>query len=215
MSDFDPLLEHAKRDPTGAVAIAHLQRQDEDYWDALVVGQDGRPLVFLGEPRGMAGEVVREDGAVLMALVSTPPGVSPSGLMATPVNEWGSPLGKIISVVTEGMSTQVEPPGGDPRPLPAQGEDRLKSLLEQVAFRNEDGYLLASLEASGGGEVSVVVDWDRRPLMVWLDLPDAGRSLTMVTLPPDNSGLVCQVLDDDLRPPHSGAALLALRDSQP
>lgn len=202
------MLEHAKRDPHGHVAVAHLRRQDKDVWDAIVVAEDAQPLVFWahGEQPDMKDLVIREDGSVMMVVISTPPGVQPAGLLVVPANAWGSPLATLVSVVSQEGLTMVSSAGDtESASPPPMGRDMLISLLDHAAARNEGGYAVTELETADGGTATVLLDWDGRPVMFWLEVPgdESPRTLMTAMASPDGDGLIAMAVDGDLRPLYS------------
>ena len=212
MSDpLEAILKDAKRDRYGNVAIAHLRRQDEDAWDALVVAEDSQPLVFwaTGDRPDIEDVVVREDGAFLMVVVSTPPGVRPAGLITTPANAWGSPLASLVSLVSPEGITMVSPPreSSPAAPPPPVGTDMLRSLLDKAAAHESGGFRVTELETADGGFATVLLDWDGRPLMFWVEMPrkNARTLMTAIILPGEEGGIVAMAVDAALQPLYSGA----------
>ena len=215
MTDLrEELLRHAKRDVYGNVALAQLRREDEDVWDTLIVNRDGEPLLFWGlgeQPEKHA--IQTEDGATLMVVVATPPGVRPAGLITIPATRSGSPLGNLVSMVNRDGHTVVDP-AGDPRRRPPTrfGSDMLDSLLQHVAKHEAGHFVARPIAAADGGKATVLVDWDERVLLFWLPsvADPAVRALYTVVPAPHGDGMIALGVDDRLRPQHSDAGLAAL-----
>lgn len=208
---LDLVLANAKRFSGGALVIAQLQRSDEDAWDALVVGADMQPLTFWAEDaQGIEDAHTREDGAVLMVVMSTPPGIEPSGLLSVPAVSTGSPAVRLVAIVNEDGTVVIGSPGDDgPRkPPPPFGPYMISSLLEQSALRTDDdqGFMLGETEAAGGGKASILADWDKRPMLLWIAMDSGERELMVVTGLPEG-GFVCQAVDSDLHPLYSSETL--------
>jgi hypothetical protein len=207
------VLEHAKRDEHGYVAIAHLRRRDEDLWDALAVGENSQPLVFWvgGDRPDFDDLVVGDDGSFLMVVLATPPGVQPAGLLTVPADTWGSPIATLITIVTGEGLTMVSPAAGDrpaPPPPPTFGREMLRSLLDQAADRQGDNFKVAEIQTADGGSTRALLDWDGRPLMFWIDMPgeDGERELMMAVSLPAEGGIIAMAVDESLRPLYSAAA---------
>jgi hypothetical protein len=211
---FELALEEGKRNQAGELVFAFLQQPDEDAWDSLLVGMDGQPLTFWDKSVGMEGEVSREDGSVLTVVVSTPPGVRPVGWQGVPAHSSGSPLGRLVAIVGPDGITEVEPPRGQnpPKPPPPMGRDLIKTPLGQFAMRDDEGhYRAVEVDTTDGGRATILVDWDGRVMMLWTEVdPEEGRRLMVVTVLPDDTGLVCQTIDSELRPGKSGDSLVEL-----
>jgi hypothetical protein len=213
MTDLEDLLSRALHDRQGRSVTAHLRRRDEDYWDRLVVAEDGQPLTFRGPPSGMSEEVVLNDNSVLMVLACTPAGVSPEGHLAVPADDSGSPLGKIIVVVNPDGITEVEPPNQEVAKPPPPGRDSFAALLNRAAMRQGNDFRVTNLEAQDGGTTTVLLAWDQRPLLLWFEQPSDGARALMC-LATHSEGIVAEVVDSALRPLHSneGLAQLLSRD---
>ena len=209
---IDALLEHAGRFSNGAVAIGHLQRDDEDAWDFVVVGEDLQPLVFWGETNIPGeGSVKREDGATLQVLASTPPGVQPSHLVPVPAKESGSPIGRIAAAVTpDGMETRIGEPIGAGQE-PATGLEVLRSLYTQSVFQRKGMEAVADVDTADGGKLEVTLDWDQRPLLFWLSLPSDPEKLELMTLARSSEGDVVVSVDSEMRPLYSAEKLEQMR----
>jgi hypothetical protein len=209
--ELDPVLENAKRFSGGDLAIAQLQRPDEDAWDALVVGADMQPLTFWAQSgEEFADAHVREDGAILMVVMSTPPGIEPAGLLSVPAISSGSPTMRMNAIVNQDGAVVIGNAGDDtpPKPPPPFGPDMIASLVEQAALRTKDskGYVLGEMDAADGGKAMVLADWDKRPMLLWLEMEAGKRELMAVTGLPAG-GFVCQAVDPSLQPLHSSEAL--------
>lgn len=217
MDDF--LQKTANTHPNGAVALAHLRRRDEDEWDFLVVDRTNLPLMVWLSDEGIAIEDAVRDGhgRVLMVLVATPPGVTPSGLIPFPANEHGSPLARLLSVVTGDEMVMVEPlnkPPGTPGGA-ALGPRMLDRLVAKSARRTGSGdYYTVEMDAADGGKVPVVVDWDGRPLMFWFDLPEEPPNRELYALALTSEGFTGVSMDLSLRPTRSGDNLLPPASSE-
>lgn len=214
---LDLILEGAKRFNGGSIVIAHLQRPDEDAWDALVVSSEMQPLTFWAQgDQEFKDAYVREDGAVLMVVMSTPPGIEPSGLLSVPAASTGSPVVNLEAVVTEDGTVVIGTPGDDApkKPPPPFGPDMIASLLAQAAMRDdEERYMLFDMDAADGGKAAILADWDKRPMFLWVEMEPGNRELMAVTGLPAG-GFVCQTIDSDLRPLHSSEALEELLEKK-
>jgi hypothetical protein len=200
-----PILTHAKKDRFGNIVIAHLRREREDTWDALVVAENGLlPLVFWAPSALHAEDAIRDDeGNVLHVIQSTPPGVTPSGLVPSPADANSSPTGTLISIVTSEGHTSIRPPHEEPLPPPDFGPTMLRSLFENVAHRKGTEYAIADLETAAGGTIPVLLDWDGRPILFWVDMPKEQSERTLMTAVATDKGFVAMAVDDELRPLHS------------
>ncbi len=214
-SDLDSLLEtYSARFAWGAVGIGMLRRLDSDDWDAVVVGNDLQPLVFWGEASRFKDSetVLNETGHMLHVLISTPPGVSPSGILSVPASKEGLPLGRLVMVVTADGETEVERPR-DAKSGPAAardfGPEMLEGLFAKHAKSSARGYAMAELDAEDGDKASVLLNWDDRPLLFWVDMPEPNaRRELMVAV--DVDGFVADAVAPSLRPMHGAEALRRL-----
>jgi hypothetical protein len=208
MTDWlDPILVHAKRDKHRNLGIAYLRREDEDSWDALVIGADNQPLTFWSSPSesGLEKDAMTDrDGNVLNVVASTPPGVEARGLVGTPATATGSPVGTFTAIfeaegytMIRGTSKESKPPP----PPPSQWN--LASLLKDVAKHKGDEYVSATIEAADGGAIPVLLDWDGRPIMFWIDMPSEPSERKLVAAVATPSGIVAMAVDEMLRPEHS------------
>src|SRR4051812_1577733 len=185
MSDeLDAVLQHAARHVDGAVAVGHLRREREDAWDAIVVGQDGQPLVFWGLGEDLmkfAGKdaITNADGGVLMVVAATPPGVRPAGLISVPASRSGSPLAHLVTIVSTKGMTMIPKPAGEGEPPSGLSPDMLRSLVRQTAAISPKGTANRTVEAQDGGTIDIVLDWEYRPLLFWVLLPEREKPTLM------------------------------------
>lgn len=214
MNDLDPILEHARRSDQGAILIGYIQRPDEDAWDAVVVGKDLQPLTFWATNGGEMGgdEQIRDEaGNVLMVVSATPPGAEPAGLIAVPSDERGSPLGRLVSIVSGDALTMLDDVSREPKRGKGQKpglHESLSSLIRQAAAGTSEGNYVTEIEAADGAPITVLMNWGGAPLLFWTQSPDDPHqlALTLVAALPEG-GLAGVTVDNDLRPVHSGAAI--------
>jgi hypothetical protein len=217
VSDWlDTALQHAARDTFGNIGLAHLRRLDSDRWDTLVVGEDRKPLVFWASGQVMPAEksIRNENGATLVGVVSTPPGVQPSGLIAVPVDANGSPQVTLVSVVSSEGITEVEAGPAKDKPPEPWGPSMLRSLLQAAAAQTNEGYQVARVDSSDGGNLPVLLDWDGRPLLFWIDTPEGERQLSVAAVLRQREGIIALAVDEILRPVLSEEALARQADRQ-
>ncbi|MEJ1110878.1 MULTISPECIES: hypothetical protein [unclassified Kribbella] len=205
---LEDLLKHAKRDQLGNPVMAHLHRLFEDRWDLVVVadGQENLPLAFnyVGTP---------------MVLTHTPSGVKPPHFLLLPINETGSPffnLHKIhsvegVTIVDDGLA-----PADHFGPVTPAA---LVGLVTRYAQKGPGNlYPIAEIEAAEGGTTSVLVDWEGRPLWLWINPPsdDGAISHALAVVSPrlNVRGYDAVAVDAELRPIFSDEELRAQRESR-
>jgi hypothetical protein len=181
----DLLETYGLRTPDGELVQAFLRRRDEDTWDYLVADRSGLPLQVWGPATAdmieSSPRAVVEEGHMLHVVLCTPPGVTPAGQMVVPADDNSSPIVRMRALVLPG-GLVTELPDLEIKPAPPLGPDLARNLMHEAASRIDEHTYRASLtEAVRGDPVTVMLDWDSRPLRLWFDWPnDGGRRLCVI-----------------------------------
>ena len=122
------------------------------------------------------------------------------GLIAAPADEWRSPLLKLVSIVSREGDTVVTPPNYKAGPPPPFGPQIITSLLKQFAYQRGDQFAIVEVDVSDGKKTNVLIDWNQRPLLFWLTMPDEQDKKALYMAVSSAEGIVAVAVDEQLRP---------------
>jgi len=201
-------VKRAKRHDDGALVTAFLHSDESGYWHCVLVATDLDPVYFWATDHEvpMADRDSRRDnrGRVHMVVVSTPPGLQPSGIMAVPVDSDGLPQGELVAVVRSDDYVLLDPADQSAQ---QRRKDPLRRLLSTAVAQKDGKHFMRKVTTEDGDSANVLIDWTSRPLLFWTESPEEdrpkSRMLAAAIVLPGDEGIIAVGVSPDLRPFHS------------